>query len=640
MNYRIGLIAPYQTLIARATKLAADKGIPLVSCRAVLDDAAMEAENMEKRGIDVLVVREITDMYIKGRIHIPVVPIRVSGTDILKALIKARRISKSIALANFCGRYKDIGIIRGAYDIDFQEFYFFTKEEAYEKIRNLKGKVDLIIGGGLTYEIALEQGFRGVLIESTDDSIIYALEVASNVAKSRFEEEQKRHQLTTIVNLASGGIVAVDQTGRTSVYNEAAEEIFQIPREEVIGRRCGQILELAGFNSVRAEGEDYERVVPIRDRNVFVRTVPIVTESGKYYGGVATIHDASRVEEMDRKIRISLHASGLTAKSTFNDIIGVSDSIQSTIATARKFANSDFTVLITGESGTGKELFAQSVVNASRRKKGPFLAVNCASIPSNLLEAELFGYEEGSFTGARKGGKVGYFELAHEGTIFLDEIGDLAPELQARLLRVIQEKKIIRVGGSRIIPVDVRVIAATNESLIERVTEGKFRKDLYYRLNVLHLHIPPLRERVEDIPCLASHILDHYKFIGKEDRFALISALSSLADHAWPGNVREMENILATLTVLLQDQGTIGQETATRLLAEIISNNSPLERIRPMPGSVVPENLKRSRKDFEKQFFSLLYNESDLSRTQLTKKLGISRTTLWRKFKEYGFLPK
>jgi PAS domain-containing protein len=236
MNYRIGLIAPYQTLIARATKLAADKGIPLVSCRAVLDDAAKEAENMEKRGIDVLVVREITDMYIKGRIHIPVVPIRVSGTDILKALIKARRISKSIALANFCGRYKDIGIIRGAYDIDFQEFSFFTKEEAYEKIRNLKGKVELIIGGGLTYEVALEQGFRGVLIETTDDSIIYALEVASNVAKSRFEEEQKRHQLTTIVNLASGGIVAVDQTGRTSVYNEAAEEIFQIPHEEVIGR--------------------------------------------------------------------------------------------------------------------------------------------------------------------------------------------------------------------------------------------------------------------------------------------------------------------------------------------------------------------------------------------------------------------
>jgi transcriptional regulator with PAS, ATPase and Fis domain len=143
--------------------------------------------------------------------------------------------------------------------------------------------------------------------------------------------------------------------------------------------------------------------------------VPIVTKSGKYYGGVATIHDASRVEEMDRKIRISLHASGLTAKSTFNDIIGVSGPSQSTSATARKFANSDFTVLITGESGTGKELFAQSIVNASRRKKGPFLAVNCASIPSNLLEAELFGYEEGSFTGARKGGKVGYFELAHEG---------------------------------------------------------------------------------------------------------------------------------------------------------------------------------------------------------------------------------
>jgi transcriptional regulator with PAS, ATPase and Fis domain len=635
MNYRIGLIAPYQGLITKATKLASSKGIALTACRAVLDDAAREAEKMERQGIDTIIVREVTDIYLKGKISVPIVPIRIGGTDILKALMKARKISKKIALANFYGRYKDITIIKDALEIDFQEFTFFSRQEAYEKIRELKDKVDVVIGGGLTCVIAQEQGLKAVMIESTDDSIKYALDVASNIAKSRFEEEQKRRQLTTIVNLAGGGIIAADQTGLISVYSREAERIFQVPCEEVIGKRSDDISELAGFNSVKGSGQDYENVVVINDKNVFIRTVPIINNK-KYYGGVATIHEASNVEEMDRNIRITLHASGLTARSTFHDIIGVSDSIKSAISTAKKFANSDFTILITGETGTGKELFAQSIVNYSKRKKGPFLAINCASIPSNLLEAELFGYEEGSFTGARKGGKIGYFELAHEGTIFLDEIGDLPQELQTRLLRVIQEKKIIRVGGNRIIPIDIRVIAATNTSLIKQVNEGKFREDLYYRLNVLRLHIPPLRERIEDIPYIASHILRDYKFIKEEDRGVLISALSPFANHRWPGNIREMQNVLATLTVLMQDHRHIDKGAVMKLLTEIISNNTLSANKDEVPDSIDLPSLKKSKKDFEKQLFALLYNESTVNKIQIAKKLGISRTTLWRKFREHG----
>jgi propionate catabolism operon transcriptional regulator len=635
MNYRIGLIAPYQGLITKATKLAAAKGIALTTCRAVLEDAAREAEKMERQGIDAIIVREVTDIYIKGRISVPIVPIRIGGTDILKALMKARKISKKIVLANFYGRYKDINIIKEALEIEFQEFTFFSRQEAYEKIRELKDKVDVVIGGGLTCVIAQEEGLKAVMIESTDDSIKYSLDVASNIAKSRFEEEQKRSQLTTIVNLAGGGIIAADQTGLISVYNREAERIFQIPYEEVIGKKNNYISELAGFNSVKGSGQDYENVFVINDKNVFIRTVPIINNK-KYYGGVATIHEASNVEEMDRNIRITLHTSGLTAKSTFHDIIGASDSIMSAISTAKKFANSDFTILITGETGTGKELFAQSIVNYSKRKKGPFLAINCASIPSNLLEAELFGYEEGSFTGARKGGKIGYFELAHEGTIFLDEIGDLPQELQTRLLRVIQEKKIIRVGGSRIIPIDIRVIAATNTSLIKQVNEGRFREDLYYRLNVLHLHIPPLRERIEDIPYIASHILRDYKFIKEEDRGVLISALSSFANHRWPGNIREMQNVLATLTVLMQDHRHIDKGAVMKLLTEIISNNTLSANKDEVPDSIDLPSLKKSKKDFEKQLFALLYNELTVNKIQIAKKLGISRTTLWRKFREHG----
>jgi transcriptional regulator with PAS, ATPase and Fis domain len=636
MNYRIGLIAPYQGLIDKAVKLASAQGIALTACRAVLDDAIREAENMERQGIDAIIVREITDVYIQGKINIPVVPIQISGSDILKAVMQALKVSNRIALANFYGRHKDIGIIREALAVGIEEFTFFTQEEACERIEALKGKVDVIIGGGLTYGMALEYGFEAVMIESTEDSIKYSLEVASNIAKSRFEEEQKRHQLTTIVNLVGGGIVAVDKAGFISVYNREAERIFQLPYEEVIGRKCDCISDVAGFDAVKNSGRHYENVSLCRDKNVFVRTVPI-TINEKYRGSVATIHEASSVEEMDRNIRITLHTSGLTARSTFDDIIMVSESMKSAIETAKKFANSDFTILITGETGTGKELFAQSIVNHSRRKKGPFVAINCASIPSNLLEAELFGYEEGSFTGARKGGKIGYFELAHEGTILLDEIGDLSPELQTRLLRVIQEKKIIRVGGTRIIPIDARVIAATNCSLIKQVNEGRFREDLYYRLNVLHLHIPPLRERIEDLPYIASHILGGYKSIKEEDRFLVISALSSLAGYRWPGNVRELQNVLATLTVLLQDRASIDKPTLTRLLSEIIhSNAASMDKIgkAEQPDLL---NLKKSKKDFEKQIFALLHGEPKANKVQIAKKLGISRTTLWRKLREHGF---
>ena len=636
MPYKVGLVAPYQALIAKATKYASSMGIKLLACRAVLDDAAREAENMERQGVDAIIVREVTDIYLEGRISVPVVPIRIGGTDILKALLKARKLSKRIALANFCGRYKDINIVRDALDFDLQVFTFFTREEATEKIRALKGKIDVIIGGGLTSVLALEEGFKSVMIESTDDSIKYSLEVASNIAKSRFEEEQKRRQLTTIVNLAGGGIVGVDPAGFISVYNQAAERIFQLPYEEVIGRPCEFISNAVGFPLVMKSGREYETVSVLHEKNVFIRTVPIRLNK-KSYGAVATIHEAASVEAMDRNIRISLHASGLTARSNFHDIIGSSAAIQSAIVTARKFANSDFTILITGETGTGKELFAQSIVNDSRRKKGPFLAVNCASIPSSLLEAELFGYDEGSFTGARKGGKAGYFELAHEGTIFLDEIGDLSPELQTRLLRVIQEKKIIRVGGRRIIPVDVRVLAATNTSLLGRVNEGRFREDLYYRLNVLHLHIPPLRERVEDIPDIASQVLKGYPYIRKEDRGILISALKSLAGYRWPGNIRELQNILATLSVLLQDQRPIDRSVVKRLLNDIIQTNALTQNTSGASNPSTVSNLKKSRENFEKQLLFILQNESTAKREQIARKLGISRTTLWRKLREHGF---
>ncbi|TYP51326.1 sigma 54-interacting transcriptional regulator [Thermosediminibacter litoriperuensis] len=262
-----------------------------------------------------------------------------------------------------------------------------------------------------------------------------------------------------------------------------------------------------------------------------------------------------------------MRKDGLTAVYEFEDIVGESRAIKKAKETAKKIASCDSTVLIYGESGTGKELFAQAIHNASRRRDGPFVPVNFAALPSNLLESELFGYEEGAFTGAKKGGKPGLFEKAGGGTIFLDEIGDAPPDFQVRLLRVLQDKRIIRVGGLKVIPVDVRVIAATNKDLWKKVKEGSFRQDLYYRLSVLPLLIPPLRERKEDILILLGFYLKRYtgaRITNVYDFFEE-DTLDYLLSYGWPGNVRELVNLVEYLV-------SVKDETARIAIEDLPSN--------------------------------------------------------------------
>ncbi|HRU41034.1 MAG TPA: sigma 54-interacting transcriptional regulator, partial [Candidatus Diapherotrites archaeon] len=255
--------------------------------------------------------------------------------------------------------------------------------------------------------------------------------------------------------------------------------------------------------------------------------------------------DLSEIIEMENIVRANLAKRGHTAKYDFSSIIGKSKQITETKEIAKKLAKSNSTLLLTGESGNGKELFAHAIHKASNKQQGPFVAVNFAALPENLLESELFGYEEGAFTGAKKGGHAGLFEQAHNGTIFLDEIGDASLRIQARLLRVLQEKEVMRVGGTKILPIDVRIIAATNKNLEVLVQEEKFREDLYYRLNVLPIRIPPLRERKEDIPLLIEKILE--KFLKGNEMIISSEAMDILMEYDWPGNIRELENTIEYL---------------------------------------------------------------------------------------------
>jgi transcriptional regulator with PAS, ATPase and Fis domain len=274
--------------------------------------------------------------------------------------------------------------------------------------------------------------------------------------------------------------------------------------------------------------------------------------------------------------------------------------------------------LITGESGTGKEMFAQSIHNLSERKNGPFVAVNCATIPENLLESELFGYEEGAFTGARKKGKAGLFTIAHKGTIFLDEITEMPPSLQARLLRIIQEKEVIPLGSEKIIPIDIRIIAATNKDLIAEVKKGNFRSDLYFRLSILNLKIPPLVARTGDISLLADHFTKIYSAKLNKNLKLTPKTFSLLEDYAWPGNIRELENIIERLCVISESR--IRDEDLRAILTELYGQE---------------ENSDRSIQQMTRAHIQATLAACNGNRSLTAKKLGISRSSLWRRLKTH-----
>jgi propionate catabolism operon transcriptional regulator len=339
---------------------------------------------------------------------------------------------------------------------------------------------------------------------------------------------------------------------------------------------------------------------------------------------VLTCQDSAAIQRVDRHLRARRRSPAPTERYRLDDIIGRSAPIQRAKALAAQYARSDATVLIVGESGTGKELFAQGIHSHSHRVSQPFIVVNCAAFSESLLESELFGYEDGAFTGARKGGKVGLFEAAHTGSIFLDEIGEMPVSLQTRLLRVLQEREILRIGATEPTPINVRVIAATHRSLPERIAGGEFRRDLYYRLNILRLELPCLRERREDLPALAAYLLGK---VAARQRISTRHAapvvdelLRRAATYAWPGNVRELENLVERIaSSCTRDDTGLAPGRLDELVPEIAGGTLPAAR------------LADRLADSELEVIQRVLEECNGNRLLACEKLGIGRTTLWRK---------
>jgi transcriptional regulator with PAS, ATPase and Fis domain len=345
-----------------------------------------------------------------------------------------------------------------------------------------------------------------------------------------------RKELELVLDLVQEGIITFDENERIKLFNKASEKLLKKEAWQSVGKTLWEVVPIF---PLRTRDHVLDEVYSL-GRNAFVVNKAWVEQDGKKTTGVITLRKTEEIQELDAKVRRALRRTGYIAKYSFEDIVGNSDAIRKCVTMAKSIARADGAVLICGESGTGKELFAQAIHNASARARYPFVAINCAALPDSLLESELFGYDEGAFTGAKKGGKPGLFEQAHCGTVFLDEIGDISPCLQAKLLRVLQEKEAMRVGGIGLVPVDVRIISATNKNLLEMVEQGLFRKDLYYRINVLPLTLPTLAQRIDDIPALVSHIM---KRKGDERQVSPM-VLDLFRRYRWPGNIRELENCI------------------------------------------------------------------------------------------------
>lgn len=450
-----------------------------------------------------------------------------------------------------------------------------------------------------------------------------------NSHKNDFKTKLDLEVFKTVLNFSYSGIVVINKDKIIVNINKWAEEFLNMPIPEMLYKETTDFFPDSDLVKVLQTGEVHKNRLAIRNnKKIIINRIPIYSDN-EIIGAVALFQDVNKIQENEMDIRNKIIDTGFFTKYNFDDIIHKSQNMVDVIKIAKIYAKTSSAILINGESGTGKELFAQSIHNYSDRKDCPFVALNCTTLPESILESELFGYSEASFTGAKKGGKMGLFQQAHKGTIFLDEIGEIPLSVQAKLLRVLQEKQVRPIGSNKIIPVDVRIISATNKNLIEEVEKGNFRLDLMYRLNVLNLKIPPLRERKEDIILFSINYFTKVNHaLYSKNKKIIMNILNLLSNHDFPGNIRELENVLSRLTLLLE--ANLLKDDLNMVINQLIDkySSSSIQNIN--------HNVSLTLENTEKQEIIDLLIQMKGSKNDVAKHMGISRSTLWEKIKKYN----
>jgi propionate catabolism operon transcriptional regulator len=621
MDKKIGILASDEQLKNSIIELFPDdveQGNIIID---ILDVNRMEEQgkDLESKGAKAIVARSGGYVYTVSKVNVPVIHLKITTLDILRAVKTASTKNKEIVLFISIYEYFDYDELKDLIKNNITIERYRIKEEIEERVRKYaeRCKDIVIVGGGIPCNCARVQGIDNVHIGASKESIHEAITYAKELVDGLYEQKYNNEVLKKILDGVHDAVVAIDHDGKIILYNERAEELLKKDKEDVIDRNLLEVYPELGFMMDVLENKinKYNEINKVK-KIVITSNTSILEVDGQITGVLCSFQDITKLQNLEKTIRYELNKKGLIAKYTFDDIIANDPVMKETISMAVKIGMTNSSVMINGESGTGKEIMAQSIHNISNRKNDPFVAINCAAISESLLESELFGYEEGAFTGARKGGKQGLFELAHGGTIFLDEINSISLNLQAKLLRVLEEREVMRIGSDYVIPLDVRIISAANEELKDKVREGKFRSDLFYRLNILKIRIPPLRDRREDIIPLFQYYLT-VSTSGNESIELNVQTKERLINYAWPGNVRELKNV-AQRYALFQE---LDLDEDEYMNFEKTSENE------------INLSLREIFQSMEENMIQMMTSKG-LSQAEIAKQIGISKTALWKKKKK------
>ncbi len=628
MAKNIVLISPFATLHEMALRIVEERGydnlVEVVSGDLCQGD--LTALQSLTQGANVIISRGGTYSRICSVVDIPVVEIKLTAFDVFYSLKKITDVQKAIAIIGYQNVIQGYDIIEDlTKDRNIIKITLDGTISVEEQIRQCIEKgIQVFVGDSIVNRIAKQYGYESHMIESGEEAIINAIEEAIRVLRATQVERERMQRFKAVIDNTSDGVIATDKDYCINVFNSNAQKILGIAKEVVLGRPMTEVI---GDNALTrialSRQEKMDSLHSVGSAQLAINHVPIIV-GNEYMGSITTFQDITKIQNLEKKIRIKLSEKGFVARYTFEDIIYKSPVMSRCIERAQTYGRYDSSVLVSGPSGVGKELMAQSIHNISRRASGPFVPINCAALPSSLIESELFGYEEGAFTGAKKGGKAGLFELAHGGTIFLDEISELPLDLQGRLLRVIQEKEVMRIGDDRVIPVDVRVICASNRDLGEQVKIGRFRRDLLYRINILTLQIPPLNERREDIEALADFFVQVYgKKYGKLPIALSQEVLGYLKSFHYEGNVRELQGMMERAVIICEDGQILVKDICDAAAEDGKETSGEKELFATEP----------TLKELENRYIEYIYEKYEGAVGRVCKVLGIDRSTLWRKKK-------
>ena len=619
----IAFLAPDDEIFATATATLSRTHPDIRLEQGLLSAGVARARELARQGIEIIITRGGTASGIKEALpDMTVVEVPITGFDILRTIDLARQYGPRIGIVAFPSMVIGIDCLGPILEVELRHYLIQNEYEADSRVlQAFQEGADVVVGGVITGQAAKKHRVPYVLIRSGSEGILQAAQEARRIYEARLLEKIKGKLFRTVLDYSYEGIVSIDCNAKIVIFNPVASRITGIAGAGALGKPIRQILPNLNLDRLLQTGRDeLGQIIELNNVQILCNKVPILVDK-KMSGAVATFQDTGKIQQWEAAIRKKTYAGGHTATFSFTDVLGNSRAIRDAVAVAQEFAATDSSVLITGETGTGKEVFAQSIHNASQRSQKPFVAINCAALPAQILESELFGYVGGAFTGANQKGKPGLLEIAHGGTLFLDEIAEMDFAIQSKLLRVIQERKVMRLGSDRVLPVDVRIIAATNKNLKQRVSERQFRADLYYRLNVLRLRLPPLRERSSDIAQFAEAMLRRFEKNRTRPLRWKAESVDCLLRYDWPGNIRELQNTVERIVAVCR-QDLITPDLVIRMMRDDEDESIIPDCPSPKAGSIdeIRQALRQTRG----------------RQQEAAALLGISRSTLWRRMKALG----